>query len=179
MGWRGFGFVYHSRTLFCRVVPNPNITIRNFCIAVRWYSNWLGAIRAELGTYQQDVEQRTPLRPHLLRSLQPPSSVQRRASPLELLRETKTKTPREFNTNCTTPSLAPTVNGNTVRNFPTHGQLSAAQGSPTTVPAWHLFNVLTPRLCDLMVRRWRLIGYFPILNYPGRQSSALSVRAAL
>ena len=35
MGWRGFGFVHHSRTLFCRAVPNLSITIRNFFIAVR------------------------------------------------------------------------------------------------------------------------------------------------
>ena len=35
MGWRGFGFVHQSRTLFCRAVPNPNITIRNFFIAVQ------------------------------------------------------------------------------------------------------------------------------------------------
>jgi hypothetical protein len=28
MDWRGFGFVHHSRTLFCRAVPNPNLTIR-------------------------------------------------------------------------------------------------------------------------------------------------------
>jgi hypothetical protein len=34
---------------------------------------------------------------------------------------------------CTTPSLIPTVNGNTVRSFSTHGQQSAAQGSSTTV----------------------------------------------
>jgi hypothetical protein len=34
MGWRGFGFVHHSRTIFCRAVPNPDITIRKFCIAV-------------------------------------------------------------------------------------------------------------------------------------------------
>ena len=34
---------------------------------------------------------------------------------------------------CTAPSLIPTVNGNTVRSFSTHGQLSAAQGGPTTV----------------------------------------------
>jgi hypothetical protein len=27
--------VHHSRTLFCRGVPNPNVTIRNFLIAVR------------------------------------------------------------------------------------------------------------------------------------------------
>jgi hypothetical protein len=33
MCWRGFGFVHHSRTSFCRAVPNPNITIRNFFIA--------------------------------------------------------------------------------------------------------------------------------------------------
>jgi hypothetical protein len=31
---RGLGFVHHSRTIFCRAVPNPNITIRNFCNAV-------------------------------------------------------------------------------------------------------------------------------------------------
>jgi hypothetical protein len=35
MGWRGFGCVHHSRTVFCRAVPNLNITIRNFFIAVR------------------------------------------------------------------------------------------------------------------------------------------------
>ena len=34
MGWRGFGFVHHSRTVFCRAVPNLRITIRNFFIAV-------------------------------------------------------------------------------------------------------------------------------------------------
>jgi hypothetical protein len=28
------GFVHHSRNLFCRAVPNPNLTIRNFSIAV-------------------------------------------------------------------------------------------------------------------------------------------------
>jgi hypothetical protein len=35
------------------------------------------------------------------------------------------------NPNCTALSLITSLNGNTVRNFPTHGQLSAAQGSPT------------------------------------------------
>jgi hypothetical protein len=34
MGWRGFGFVHHSRSLFCRAVPNPTLTIRNFPVAV-------------------------------------------------------------------------------------------------------------------------------------------------
>jgi hypothetical protein len=34
-GWRGFGFVHRSRTLFCRDVPNPYLTIRNFFIAER------------------------------------------------------------------------------------------------------------------------------------------------
>jgi hypothetical protein len=36
-------------------------------------------------------------------------------------------------TNCTAPSLIPTVNGNMVRSFSTHGQQSAAQGISTTV----------------------------------------------
>jgi hypothetical protein len=36
-------------------------------------------------------------------------------------------------TKCTTLSLIPTVTGNTVRSFPTHGQQSAAKGSSTTV----------------------------------------------
>jgi hypothetical protein len=34
---------------------------------------------------------------------------------------------------CTALSLIPTVNGSTVRSFPTHGQQSAAKGSSTTV----------------------------------------------
>jgi hypothetical protein len=34
MGWRGFGFVHHSRTRFYHEVPNLSITIRNFFIAV-------------------------------------------------------------------------------------------------------------------------------------------------
>jgi hypothetical protein len=34
MYWRGFGFVHHSRSIFCHQVPNPNLTIRNFSIAV-------------------------------------------------------------------------------------------------------------------------------------------------
>jgi hypothetical protein len=35
MCWRGFGFVHRSRTVFCRAVPNPNLTIRNCFIAVQ------------------------------------------------------------------------------------------------------------------------------------------------
>jgi hypothetical protein len=35
MDWRGFGSVHHSRTTFCRAVPNPNLTIRNFFFSVR------------------------------------------------------------------------------------------------------------------------------------------------
>jgi hypothetical protein len=30
----GLGFVHHSRAILSRAVPNPTITIRNFCIAV-------------------------------------------------------------------------------------------------------------------------------------------------
>jgi hypothetical protein len=49
-------------------------------------------------------------------------------SPLKI----KALHPRPF-PHCTTPSLIPTVNGNTVRSFSTHGQQSAAKGSSTTV----------------------------------------------
>jgi hypothetical protein len=39
----------------------------------------------------------------------------------------------EVDTKCTTPSLIPTVDGNTVRSFSTHGQQPAAKGSLTVV----------------------------------------------
>jgi hypothetical protein len=39
----------------------------------------------------------------------------------------------KVDTNCTVLSLIPTVNGNTVRSFSTHGHQSAAKGSLTTV----------------------------------------------
>ena len=39
----------------------------------------------------------------------------------------------KVDTNCTAPSLIPTVNGNTVRSFPTHEHQSAAKGSSTAV----------------------------------------------
>jgi hypothetical protein len=55
-----------------------------------------------------------------------------------------------MDTKCTTPSLIPTVNGNTVRSFSTHGQLSAAQGSSATVARSDI----------------RLINYFPIHLLP-------------
>ena len=31
---KGFGFVHHSRTICCRAVPNPHLTIRDFFTAV-------------------------------------------------------------------------------------------------------------------------------------------------
>jgi hypothetical protein len=33
---RGFGFVHHSIGILYHEVPNPNLTIRDFFIAVRW-----------------------------------------------------------------------------------------------------------------------------------------------
>jgi hypothetical protein len=50
---------------------------------------------------------------------------------LELAHADMTTLPK-VDTSCTTPSLIPTVNGNTARSFSTHGQLSAAKGSSTT-----------------------------------------------
>jgi hypothetical protein len=51
------GFVHHSRTILCRTLPNPNDTIRNFCIAVwtrrrswtwarRWAARWAASSSA-------------------------------------------------------------------------------------------------------------------------------------
>jgi hypothetical protein len=60
----------------------------------------------------------------------------------------------KVDTICTAPSLIPTVNGNTVRSFSTHGHQSAAKGISTTVSRSdiRLIYILTPRLCGLMVR---------------------------
>jgi hypothetical protein len=44
---------------------------------------------------------------------------------------------------CTALSLMPTVNGNTVRSFSTHGQQSAAKGSSTTVSRSDIRLILT------------------------------------
>jgi hypothetical protein len=66
-----------------------------------------------------------------------------------------------------TVSDIPTVIGNTVRSFSSHGQLSAAKGSSTTVSRSdiRLIQHLDSSALGL-IRRWRLIGYFLILYYP-------------
>jgi hypothetical protein len=68
----------------------------------------------------------------------------------------------KVDTKCTTLSLTPTVNGNTVRSFSTHGQQSAAQGSSTTVSRSdiRLIQYLDSSALGL-VRRWLLTA--PIL----------------
>jgi hypothetical protein len=56
-------------------------------------------------------------------------------------------------------SLITSLNGNTVRNFPTHGQLSAAQGNLTSCLNFDfaILNLFEPRLCSLMVRKWSTV----------------------
>jgi hypothetical protein len=73
----------------------------------------------------------------------------------------------KVDTNCTTPSLMPTLNGNSVLSFSTHGQQSAAKGSLTTVSRSDI-RLLQYFDCSALglVRRWRLIGYFPIHLLP-------------
>jgi hypothetical protein len=65
-------------------------------------------------------------------------------------------------------SLIPTGNGNTVRSFSTHGQQAAAKGSSSTVSRSdiRLIQYLDSSAHSL-VRRWRLIGYFPV-HHPRR-----------
>jgi hypothetical protein len=62
----------------------------------------------------------------------------------------------------TAPSLIPTVNGNTARSFSTHGQLSAAQGSSTTVSRSDIRLIQHFDSSALgLVRRWLLNWPFP------------------
>jgi hypothetical protein len=69
----------------------------------------------------------------------------------------------KVDTTCTAPSLIPTANGNTVRSFSTHGQQSAAKGSLTTVSRSDIrFIQHLESSAHGLVRRWLLIGYFPI-----------------
>jgi hypothetical protein len=73
-----------------------------------------------------------------------------------------------MDTNCTAPSLIPTVNGNTVRSFSTHRQLSAAHGSSTTVSRSDIRSI---KHLDFsahgLVRRWLFLlaisssAYYP------------------
>jgi hypothetical protein len=81
---------------------------------------------------------------------------------------------------CTAPSLIPTVNGNTVRSFSTHGQQSAAQGSSTTVSRsdLRLIQYLDSSALGLVLR-WRLIGYFPIHLSPSLSAHSHAVADTL
>jgi hypothetical protein len=68
--------------------------------------------------------------PHAsLQDPEPPSSAH--LSP-PLVHAPRSSAPK-VDTNCTAPSLIPTVNVNTVRSFSAHGHQSAAKGSSTTV----------------------------------------------
>ena len=73
----------------------------------------------------------------------------------------------KVDTNCTTPSLIPTVNGDTVRSFSTHGQQSAAKGSSTAVSH---SDIRLIQYFDFsahgLARWWLLIGYFLIHLQP-------------
>jgi hypothetical protein len=71
----------------------------------------------------------------------------------------------EVDTKCTTPSLIPTVNGNTVRSFSTRGQQSAAKGSLFHALTSDSYNILTPRLLVWSGGGF-LVGYFPIHLLP-------------
>jgi hypothetical protein len=111
----------------------------------------------------------------LLSPLHAPSTAGRVASPREgkkqgMAVQAPTGSPRPSPAQHqlhTTPSLIPTVDGNTVRSFSTYGHQSAAQGSSTTVSRSdiRLIQYLDSSALGL-VRRWLLIGYFPIHLLP-------------
>jgi hypothetical protein len=86
----------------------------------------------------------------------------------------------KVDTKCTTPSLIPTVNGNTVRSFSTHGQQSAAKGSSTAVSQSDIRLIQHfDSSAHGLVRRWLLIGYFLILYYPPSLSSTAQLCRAI
>jgi hypothetical protein len=85
----------------------------------------------------------------------------RRNDATELAHADMTTLPK-VDTKCTAPSLMPTVSGNTVLSFSTHGHQSAAKGSSTTVSRSDIRLIQHFDSSALgLVRRWRLIGYFP------------------
>jgi hypothetical protein len=68
---------------------------------------------------------------------------------------------------CTALYLITSLNGNTVRNFPTHGQLSAAKGGSATVSRSdiRLIQYLDSSALWFDGAEVALIGYFPIPYY--------------
>jgi hypothetical protein len=81
----------------------------------------------------------------------------------------------KVDTNCTTPSLIPPVNGNTVRSFSTHGHQSAAKGSSTTVSRSEirLIRHFDSSTLGLVRRKQRLIGYYPLITHPSAGEGTL------
>jgi hypothetical protein len=75
--------------------------------------------------------------------------------------------PRYHGLSLSLPTPCPTLNGHTVRSFPTHGQQSAAKGSSTTASRSdiRLIQYLDSSAHGL-VRRWHLTGYFLIHLLP-------------
>jgi hypothetical protein len=139
---RGFGFIHHSRTIFCCAVSNPNLTIRDFCIAVQ---HLLGCKRESAYTATGVCGRcpRVTVHPGRLRAdaaalhtgaaravqlLTQPQQARPRHSRRRLRRAASARSTHPHPLSLITSRF---VNGNTVSNFPTHGQLSAAQGNPT------------------------------------------------
>jgi hypothetical protein len=151
---RGFAFVHHSIAILYHEVPNLSIAIRNFFIAV--------------------PHPRAPPKPlphvHMPRgppsSETPPTAQCRRNDATEFDHAEMTALSKG-DTNCAAPSLIPTVNGNTVLSFSTHGQQSAANGSLTTVARSDIRLIQRSDSSALgWVRRWLIIGYVFIHLFP-------------
>jgi hypothetical protein len=123
---RGFGFVHHSIAILYHQVPNPNITIRNFFIAVR-YGRVRGGGVAQAEAVAHGHERAARSRALARRAV---GAAGRGTPPHGAVHDARRQSVGPL-VRVLPPTLGPTVYGNTVRSFPTHGQLSAAQGSPT------------------------------------------------
>jgi hypothetical protein len=70
---RGFGFVHHSIAILYHEVPNPNITIRNFLIAVSRMMR--GAVLSRSG-WQRDGRNSVTVQPTPVKPGKPPPRKQ-------------------------------------------------------------------------------------------------------
>jgi hypothetical protein len=105
----------------------------------------------------------------------PASSLSLSSTPPFPLSAELTALPK-VDTKCTTPSLIPTVNGNTVRSFSTHGEQSAVKGSSTTVsrPDIRFIQYLDSSAAVGFGSEVALIGHVPIHLLP-RPATALQL----
>jgi hypothetical protein len=113
---RGFGFDHHSIAILYHEVPNPD---RFATFSSQYDATRAGEAKRRVGD----------------------SGGGRVRVPSPLYSDMTTL--RKVDTSCTALSLMPTIIGNTVRSFSTHGHQSAAEGSSSTASRSDIRLILT------------------------------------